>query len=340
MFALTQHDGLPIVKFFIEFQNNNVDESKRFDYQECNENRSSLLHYAVQSDNVEIIDFIADFFLKSKQQEQTPDQITNEDGLTPLLVAVAYGKLTSVHHLISKYNSNPLVKNLLSSNILHYYALQNDVKIVDYVMSIKGVPELINEHNQADANILHFACSGDSVELVDYIISLDPSRVESVDKGGQTPLFYAALHNQPQMFQHLIDNHNVNAHHRLTGCKNLMGCAILTDNPEMIKLVSKSFETHPTPRYYDRIVGNWQYSDNVLHKALGDGKLQSMRELIRLKANLLSLVDAFPHHSLNLLYNATQLKNEDGTRNYEFVEYLLSDELMKDWLENALVDGY
>jgi hypothetical protein len=84
-------------------------------------------------------------------------------------------------------------------------------------------------------------------------------------------------------------------------------------------------------------LGNWQPDDDILLETLLRGKLQSMRELIRLKANL------YLQGSLRygtLLYHATLRTNVDGTRNHEFVEYLLSDELMKDWCKNDLVEHH
>jgi hypothetical protein len=62
-----------------------------------------------------------------------------------------------------------------------------------------------------------------------------------------------------------------------------------------------------------------------------------MRELIRLKANL--FVGCLDVDSTSL-FHATKFKNEDGTRNYKIIDYLLGDDLMKDWCENALVENH
>jgi ankyrin repeat protein len=154
-------------------------------------------------------------------------------------------KLTSVQHLINKYNSNPFVKNSLGSNILHYCAFQNDVNMVDYVMSIKGVPELINEHNrfgytpvllgahqgnvdfvkhlievygadisitngQDGSSLLHFVVKYFDLDMIDYVLSKDPMLLEACDKFHTTPVFNAAAYGSLNVVKHLVENHKAN----------------------------------------------------------------------------------------------------------------------------------
>ena len=124
--------------------------------------------------------------------------------------------------------------------------LQNDEKclnILKYLCLEQHIDPSIMDNNQQ--NLLFYSCAEWLLECTKFLLDNKFNiSVNSIDKEGNTPLFYAVRNNCFSIVKYLIENHNCNINYENKENKNCL-YEMQEDNAEMIKyLLSKGAQSN------------------------------------------------------------------------------------------------
>jgi ankyrin repeat protein len=124
--------------------------------------------------------------------------------------------------------------------------LQNDEKclnILKYLCLEQHIDPSIMDNNQQ--NLLFYSCAEGLLECTKFLLDNKFNiSVNSIDKEGNTPLFYAVRNNCFSIVKYLIENHNCNINYENKENKNCL-YEMQEDNAEMIKyLLSKGAQSN------------------------------------------------------------------------------------------------
>ena len=177
------------------------DLNTRYDY--------SVMHYAAEIGDLEVVEFISD-----KLYEKNPAYTTTDDfsGLTPLHLAVLSGQYEIVQFIISTLKKDERNPGTDKGETPAHYAAQNGmIDILDLLL-----PDLENKNPETDKGLtlLHYAANHNipltledqqiGVPTIKYLTKFVKDS-NPPDNSGLTPMHYAVLNNKRLIVQHYLN---------------------------------------------------------------------------------------------------------------------------------------
>lgn len=171
---------------------------------------NSLFHFAVAKGNTEFLIYLLESDLGEKIN------LKNSRDATPLHFAAAFGDIMTVK-LILNLGFDPLEKDTKGRTALHYGAKFGNEQTTQLFLNM-GCDELILATNNKQMTALHYAAKTLPYTILQQFIA-HGVRVNSIDKQGKTPLFYAidgrssmTLRNLKYLLTHGGHTHIYNYH--------------------------------------------------------------------------------------------------------------------------------
>ncbi|XP_046348413.2 serine/threonine-protein phosphatase 6 regulatory ankyrin repeat subunit A-like [Haliotis rufescens] len=237
----------------------NVLVDKGGDVSLVDSNGENLLHVACRGGSSSMV-----LHCLSKRIARINSKTRN--GQTPVMLA-AEGGHGGVFDLLVGKGADLSLKDGHNNNILHLACSGGSVKIVQRVMSenIAGVTSIgsndrtplmfaaerghtkvidllraqgcdLSVSDVDNNNLLHIACLGGHIEMVLYVLRLDLCDMNSRGKTGQTPLMFAALRGNRNVFDVLVSKGGDPSLVDDDG-NNILHVASLGEDVEMVKYV-------------------------------------------------------------------------------------------------------
>ena len=174
------------------------------DINKCDKQGSTALHEACENGSKKITEMLLN--------RGAQISIANEDKVIPLHIACHEGCTEVVKALLFHGHQQNIVRKLVSatdnqgSTALHY-AIESGVQsTVEAILKSNANP-IAEKDNQATP--LHIAARGGHIGIADLLLQLqshvDINIIEMTDREQNTPLHFAARHNQCEMIQYLVE---------------------------------------------------------------------------------------------------------------------------------------
>ncbi|XP_067653193.1 ankyrin-3-like [Haliotis asinina] len=194
-----------------------------------NDHGENILHVSCQGGNIDIVKYVLEhsvLYINS----------TDNNGITPLLLAAGSGSKVVFHFLMER-GADCLTKDSRNRNVLHWACQGGNVKIVKYILTqtivdINGndennmTPLLLAAYhgkkdvfglliekgantlavNQKRRNSLHLSSAGGHVDTVKYVLKQTSVDIDSKDYGEMTPALIAASQGENEVFDILVKN--------------------------------------------------------------------------------------------------------------------------------------
>ncbi|KAF3692142.1 B-cell lymphoma 3 protein [Channa argus] len=196
----------------------------------------------------------------------------DEDGDTPLHIAVVQGELavvsTLIHFLLLAQRS-PDIYNNLRQTPLHLAVITQQPDMVDALLRAGADPAALDRHGQTS---FHLCCEYNQYECLSVVLSSSPTCLEIKNFDGFTPLHLAVLRGHKDLARMLLDGGaDINAMDIKSGQTPLMH-AVESNNPDMVHfLIENGCD-----------VNSQSYSGNTsLHSACGRGQVDTVRLLLK-----------------------------------------------------------
>ncbi|KAM4735590.1 B-cell lymphoma 3 protein homolog [Anableps anableps] len=198
----------------------------------------------------------------------------DEDGDTPLHIAVVQGELPFVHKLIQLLvmgHRDLNIYNNLRQTPLHLAVITKQAKLVDVLLEAGADPAVLDRHGQT---ALHLCCEYQLLDCLSVLLSFSSSSpcLEIRNFEGLTPLHLAVLQGQQDLAKMLLDaGADINAMDIKSGQSPLMH-AVEINNADMVHfLIENGCD-----------VNSQSYSGNTaLHIACGRGQVETVRLLLK-----------------------------------------------------------
>ncbi|XP_046560779.1 putative ankyrin repeat protein RF_0381 [Haliotis rubra] len=189
----------------------------------------NILHASCQGGNVDIVKHVL-------TRKVLYTNSTDNNGITPLMLAAGYGNQVVFHFLIER-RANTLARDDADRTILHWACQGGNVKIVDGILTQNIVDVNSNDgekttplllaayHGKRDVlvlliekgayisavdheskNILHLSCTGGHVDTVKYVLNQSIVDINSKDDEAMTPVMLAASLGKREVFDILLKN--------------------------------------------------------------------------------------------------------------------------------------
>ncbi|XP_070620138.1 B-cell lymphoma 3 protein [Erythrolamprus reginae] len=198
----------------------------------------------------------------------------DEDGDTPLHIAVAQGNLPAVHHLVSLFHQGQRdldIFNNLRQTPLHLAVIIAQPSLVKLLLSYGASPMVLDRHGQT---ALHLACEHNSLRCLQELLEGSPTTLdlEARNFEGFTPLHLAVASSHHDIVLALLDHGaDVDAVDIKSGRSPLLH-AVENNNLDMVELLLQ----------HGANVNAQSYGGNTaLHTASGRGLLDMLRLLVR-----------------------------------------------------------
>ena len=224
--------------------------------EERDQYNSTPLHFAAEKGNLEIVQTLVSYANVSLNARQ-------QDGYTPLALAVLNDKLNVVEFLASK-GASIKTKNKVGISPIDFAAWKGNLNMV----------KLLEEKRSDLSNVLHWAAYGGKLDVVKYLIETKGINLNTRDNNGKTPLHDAAKQGHFSIVRYLTDK-GANLNLKENNGNTLMHFAALSGNLEMIRyLTEKEVDV--------KVVNN--YNTTPLHLASLNGYLNIVQYFIEEKS--------------------------------------------------------
>ncbi|XP_012737414.2 B-cell lymphoma 3 protein homolog [Fundulus heteroclitus] len=198
----------------------------------------------------------------------------DEDGDTPLHIAVVQGELPIVHRLIQllRLARRSLdIYNNLRQTPLHLAVITKQANMVEVLLGAGADPAVLDRHGQT---ALHLCCEYQQLDCLSVLLSLSSSSLclEIRNFEGLSPLHLAVLQGHQDLSKMLLDaGADINAMDIKSGQSPLMH-AVESNNADMVHfLIENGCD-----------VNSQSYSGNTaLHISCGRGQVDTVRLLLK-----------------------------------------------------------
>ena len=163
-------------------------------------NGQNILHAAVRFHQVDVIDLIL-----SHEQVSALISNVNEDGFTPLHLAVSLGHLDTVESFLNKLSIDITTTVTNGKNVLHFAAMTNNLALTVLLLKIKDASCLINQPDSLLNTPLHDAARYGQLNQVTLL--LDKGAMASITSDGYSPLHYACQEGHLGVAKKLLERH-------------------------------------------------------------------------------------------------------------------------------------
>ncbi|KAJ0065952.1 hypothetical protein NL108_000195 [Boleophthalmus pectinirostris] len=198
----------------------------------------------------------------------------DEDGDTPLHIAVVQGKMDVVCDLLKIYwleNRSPDIYNNLRQTPLHLAVITQQPNMVDALLKAGSDPTSLDRNGQT---ALHLCCEYNQRECLSLLLSHHSfsTCLEMRNYEGLSPLHLAVLHGHENLARMLLNaGADINAMDNKSGQSPLMH-AVESNNVNMVHFLIES----------GCDVNSQSYSRNTaLHCACGRGQVDTVRLLLK-----------------------------------------------------------
>ena len=155
----------------------------------------TLLHYASQSGDMDIIRFLTEEHCDSKTQ--------NISGILPLHIACLHGHLDLVKYFITEQHCNPTSQTIDGDTPLHYASKGGHAKIARYITIRQHCdPKSLNSKGLLP---IHIACVHGHLNVVKFYISRQNFGETHLGPNGDTLLHYASEGGHEDIVRYLIE---------------------------------------------------------------------------------------------------------------------------------------
>ena len=282
-----------------------LEEIDNLDLNVTDEDKESLLHYAVKFNSIE--------FARLLLMHNANPNIKNANGDTPLMLACKMGK-DSFIKLFIKFNADINEKNNFGETAIHMALLNGNIDIIKVLVNEKTELNLLTESNRSISHyavksgkisvlrfiiektnssvnvtdglgntLLHYACQINNFEIVDYLISMGAS-VHIRNRQGETPLFIAVRYSTLNIIDYLIQEGAI------ADIKNIFDETVLDvcndDSKEYIESLKYNLD-------YQRYLTNYP-----LHIAVIQNDYVYANKLIKINSKM-NKKDSFGHTALD-----------------------------------------
>lgn len=157
------------------------------------------IHFAVDHNNPAILDIFV------KDRPALIEELTVPQGMTPLHLACAMGRVNAINILIEQGADLKAISKD-GKTPLHYATEQSNSDII--IQLIIGDPSLLNSKDNNDETPLHHAIQSNNLAATDTLIKKE-ALLNETNKNGETPLHLAVKKGNSDIIKILLDN-NVN----------------------------------------------------------------------------------------------------------------------------------
>jgi ankyrin repeat protein/serine/threonine protein kinase len=275
LYLAVEHDHIEIINYFIT----KIGIEKIL--KEIYKNNKTLLHVAAEHNSEKFLNRLKDY------KVSIDINIKDAQGLTPLYYAARYGAFQTLELLLIKITSPSLLDNHYKYclNIATEYG--NEKLIRSLIDKIEDITSLLDKDNNT---YLHYAARHDFKIIK---IFLEPGKSKGLDinfknKNKQTPLYIAALYNQPSTFKYL----------KKKGAEIDWNFLLLAlDNLEVLKNLKEFGEA------VDKFPVQESTGNHLLHEAAKTGKIEVAKFLVENDHKSINTVDSTNHFTpLHLAY--------------------------------------
>ena len=144
-----------------------------------------------------------------EQSKISPNEKSDEYGLTPLEFVSRYDKLEIVKYLVEEVKVNTKTSDEQEFSPLHHASLRSDIETVKYLVEEAGLnPEIRDKYGNTP---LHLASQNGQIETVKYLVGEEKVDTEIKNINGNTPLHgasrYGCVHLEivKYFIQHDVD---------------------------------------------------------------------------------------------------------------------------------------
>ena len=167
---------------------------------------STALHEACENGSKKITELLLD--------KGAEISVANVDKVTPLHIACHEGCTEVVSSLLFRGHHKNIVHALVSaadnqgSTALHY-AVESGVQSIVEALLLNGADPIATKYNEVTP--LHIAARGGHIGIAKLLLQyreqshVDIDIIEMTDREQNTPLHFAARHNQCEMIQYLVE---------------------------------------------------------------------------------------------------------------------------------------
>lgn len=158
---------------------------------DAGEEGETLLHVCARRGNVDIAYYLV-------QRCGIPVDCENDEGHTPLMIAISFGHLTMSHALISLGASLKKRDSLGFTPLIHASQYGN-VFVFHYLLTVSK--EIIDDVDNDGHTAFCWACYNGHTDLVKYMLSdiSIETHIASLDNKGRTPMHWAASQNHREI---------------------------------------------------------------------------------------------------------------------------------------------
>jgi ankyrin repeat protein len=209
---------------------------------------------------------------------------TNEDGWSPLHVAVAHGRVECMECLLDNGASVNIYASL-NSTVLYVAAINGQLECMKLLVA-RGVN--LHERTSFNGTLLHSVADHGHFKCIQYLVDngLD---VNGRDADGTTPLHYACEHGFLECVEQLIANGarvNIENNWSVTPLMKACQCAFLT-GPVVVKYLLRNFAKPEVSR--ERGGLNEISMKLVELAASGDAEKQCILTMLSAKVHIMTI---------------------------------------------------